>query len=530
MNEVADHFVRGDEREDFVAMIEKVAERVEDLCLGDAERLGDLQDRLAAPVQCDHVALGNPQPVNDGLASAYSIKASNMGVARLDRLGHPFVPGVMEMIPAPLFTSAECAIGFYWPSVFQAEFLEQLRPEKIELKLGQRLRRERLNVFLDFGSQGAELRLQEPQRRPSLALLNATFVGGFHEWFDLLVRFRLHQRLHPILLGFVQFSVRFQAFCQEELPKVIFLRLGNPFQPFCVQFGLPVGRQPHERAQRHAQQVLTRRVLLSFQGRQSDVGVLEPDDPLFPEMLQPVDLAELEPLSPFGEEADEKGLEKLLEQHLETLIVIGNAGLRHDDRLPVVVLSQRTRRARPDQQQSTVRQCRRTGAPSPPAVEIPTRPSLRNQPDEAHAKAQRRKEGTQAIRSRCSQSSRWIYGLPRLRPLRVWASRFASVLLRTWPETIVAFRSAKVLSFAERKATFREVISGQILGAFAALRELIGLPKPVVGRARTASEPAPAAPIGISSQRRRSSDLLIFDVFLNVFPVEEPALFRELAS
>ena len=34
----------GDEREDFVAMIEEVAQGVEDLGLGDAERLGDLHE------------------------------------------------------------------------------------------------------------------------------------------------------------------------------------------------------------------------------------------------------------------------------------------------------------------------------------------------------------------------------------------------------------------------------------------------------------------------------------------------------
>ena len=61
---------RGDEREDFVAMIEEIAERVADLCLGDAERLGDLEDRFATPVQRDDVAHGNSQPVDDRLPSA----------------------------------------------------------------------------------------------------------------------------------------------------------------------------------------------------------------------------------------------------------------------------------------------------------------------------------------------------------------------------------------------------------------------------------------------------------------------------
>ena len=67
-----------DEREDFVAMIEEIAERVEDLCLGDAERLGDLEDRVAAPVQRDHLAHGNSQPVDDRLPSADLVVRGSM--------------------------------------------------------------------------------------------------------------------------------------------------------------------------------------------------------------------------------------------------------------------------------------------------------------------------------------------------------------------------------------------------------------------------------------------------------------------
>ena len=44
-----------------------------------------------------------------------------------------------------------------WASVVQAEFLEGLCLEKIELELGQRFRRQRLNLLLDFGRQRAEL-------------------------------------------------------------------------------------------------------------------------------------------------------------------------------------------------------------------------------------------------------------------------------------------------------------------------------------------------------------------------------------
>ena len=46
-------------------------------------------------------------------------------------------------------------------------------------------------------------------------------------------------------------------------------------------------------------------------------------------LVQPVDIGELEPRRPVGEEAKEEGLEELLDQHLEALVVIGGVGLRH---------------------------------------------------------------------------------------------------------------------------------------------------------------------------------------------------------
>ena len=48
-----------------------------------------------------------------------------------------------------------------------------LRREKFELKLGERFRRERLDVLLDFGRQRAELRFHQSQGQPPLALQNA---------------------------------------------------------------------------------------------------------------------------------------------------------------------------------------------------------------------------------------------------------------------------------------------------------------------------------------------------------------------
>ena len=80
----------GDEREDFGAMIEEVAQRVENLGLGDAQVLGDLDDRFAAPVQRSNMACGNSEPVNDVLASANAIEPNDVGMLRLDGLGHPF--------------------------------------------------------------------------------------------------------------------------------------------------------------------------------------------------------------------------------------------------------------------------------------------------------------------------------------------------------------------------------------------------------------------------------------------------------
>src|SRR6266536_1405187 len=59
-----------DQREDFVPVVEEIAEGVEDLSLGDPQRLGDLQDRFAAAVQGGDVADGHAQPVDHGLAAA----------------------------------------------------------------------------------------------------------------------------------------------------------------------------------------------------------------------------------------------------------------------------------------------------------------------------------------------------------------------------------------------------------------------------------------------------------------------------
>ena len=112
----------------------------------------------------------------------------------------------------------------------------------VELELGQRFGRQGLNLLLDFGSQRAELSFHEPQGRPSLALLNAAFVGGLHEGFDLVIRLGVQQRLQPLILRLVQLRVGLQAFGQQEPPIVILSRTGDPFQPLGVQLGPPVRR------------------------------------------------------------------------------------------------------------------------------------------------------------------------------------------------------------------------------------------------------------------------------------------------
>ena len=58
-------------------------------------------------------------------------------------------------------------------SVVEAEFLKGLCIEEIELESGQRFRRQRLDLLLDFGGQRAELGFHQPQGRPPLALLDA---------------------------------------------------------------------------------------------------------------------------------------------------------------------------------------------------------------------------------------------------------------------------------------------------------------------------------------------------------------------
>src|SRR5436305_14183105 len=77
----------GDQREDFVAVVEEVAQRVEDLGLGDAQRLGDLHGRLAEPVQRDDMANRHAQAVDDGFAAADAFQQDDVLVFGFDSLG-----------------------------------------------------------------------------------------------------------------------------------------------------------------------------------------------------------------------------------------------------------------------------------------------------------------------------------------------------------------------------------------------------------------------------------------------------------
>jgi len=92
----------GDQREDFVAMIEEVAERVEDLSLGDAQDLGDIENRFAALMQRDHVTDGHAQPIDHRLAAADAFQPDNVGVLGLHDFGHADFSDKKGLDPSPV--------------------------------------------------------------------------------------------------------------------------------------------------------------------------------------------------------------------------------------------------------------------------------------------------------------------------------------------------------------------------------------------------------------------------------------------
>src|SRR6516165_1853069 len=81
-------FFLGDERQNLLAMIEEVAQRVEDLRLGYAKCLGNLQDRFPLSMQRGDVPNGHAQPVDHRLAPTDIRQALDMRMLCLDRFGH----------------------------------------------------------------------------------------------------------------------------------------------------------------------------------------------------------------------------------------------------------------------------------------------------------------------------------------------------------------------------------------------------------------------------------------------------------
>jgi hypothetical protein len=92
----------GDEREDFVAMIEEVTKRVEDLGLGDAQSLGDIENRFAALMQRDHVTDTHAQSVDHRLAAADAFEPDYVGVLGLHGFGHADSSDKKSFDPSPV--------------------------------------------------------------------------------------------------------------------------------------------------------------------------------------------------------------------------------------------------------------------------------------------------------------------------------------------------------------------------------------------------------------------------------------------
>jgi hypothetical protein len=81
-------FFFGDGRQNLVAMIEEIAERVEDLCLVQSQGFHYFRDRFPAPMKSSDVSNGDAQPVNYGLATANAFVANDMRMLSLYGIGH----------------------------------------------------------------------------------------------------------------------------------------------------------------------------------------------------------------------------------------------------------------------------------------------------------------------------------------------------------------------------------------------------------------------------------------------------------
>jgi hypothetical protein len=92
----------GDEYADFVAMIEEVTKRVEHLRLGDAQSLGDIENRFTALMQRDHVTDGHTQTVDHRLAAADALEPDNVGMLGFHGFGHADSSDKKSLDPSPV--------------------------------------------------------------------------------------------------------------------------------------------------------------------------------------------------------------------------------------------------------------------------------------------------------------------------------------------------------------------------------------------------------------------------------------------
>jgi hypothetical protein len=95
-------FFLGNEREDFIAMVEEITQRVEDLGLGNAQGLGDVEDRFALLMERDHVPDGHAQSINHRLAAADAFQPDDVRVFGLNRFGHVDLSEMNHHDPRPV--------------------------------------------------------------------------------------------------------------------------------------------------------------------------------------------------------------------------------------------------------------------------------------------------------------------------------------------------------------------------------------------------------------------------------------------
>jgi hypothetical protein len=92
----------GNEGENFVAMVEEVAERVENLGLGEAQSLRDVGNGLPTLMEGGDMTNCHAQAVNDRLAAADAWEADDMWVLGLHDFGHTDFSEETQGPPSPL--------------------------------------------------------------------------------------------------------------------------------------------------------------------------------------------------------------------------------------------------------------------------------------------------------------------------------------------------------------------------------------------------------------------------------------------